>query len=104
VLTHAAMGLPLDAPIMVPCRNVLDCADGALGQGAICDRSMHGGDPLAEGLCRDACRDDGDCAEGFLCVLGLDPTDVSWGGCWEVAQLSRGEPARRVREARARLP
>jgi hypothetical protein len=74
---------PLRDDVPLPCHGVADCGDGALQQGAVCDRSAHRGDVDAIGICRDACRDDRDCPSGFGCLFGLDPTDRTWGGCRE---------------------
>ncbi|MHB8417234.1 MAG: hypothetical protein ACYDCL_04100 [Myxococcales bacterium] len=81
-------GFALPAPGPLPtgavgCRKAADC-DGSAGHGAVCDMtikaSLNGGDTLV-GFCRDACRRDDDCPDGYECQNWLDPEDDRWAGC-----------------------
>ncbi len=63
------------------CLSVEDCGDGELGHGAVCDHWSV--EPRSMGICREACRNDGDCPGSLVCHWSLDPDDASWGGCVE---------------------
>ncbi len=62
------------------CQSVADCGDGLLGHGALCDKSVAMGAD-GSGLCREACRNDGDCDSASHCQSGIDPDGPSWAGC-----------------------
>jgi hypothetical protein len=66
-----------DNPAFPACQSVVDCGDGLLGHGAVCDRTATDG----TGMCREACRNDADCDSSAHCVSGLDPDGPTWAGC-----------------------
>lgn len=70
-----------DAPADGLCRSYLDCGDGEMHHGTLCDRTFRGGDADAVGVCREACRDYHDCPALMRCVGKLDPQDPTWAGC-----------------------
>jgi hypothetical protein len=74
-----AMPAP-DNPSYPACQSVADCGDGVLGHGAVCDKSVAIGAD-GSGLCREACRNDGDCDSGSHCQVGVDPDGPDWAGC-----------------------
>jgi hypothetical protein len=75
-------GVPADVPAgSEACTSVADCGAGTQGTGAVCDRASFELGVGAVGVCRDACLDYSNCAQGSSCVEGLDPDDPSWSGC-----------------------
>jgi hypothetical protein len=69
-----------DNPSYPACQSVADCGDGVLGHGAVCDKSVAIGAD-GSGLCREACRNDGDCDSASRCQVGVDPDGPDWAGC-----------------------